>query len=101
MNPQMILRNIFASISVLFALTRVLAAGTFITFDPPGSTFTSPSGITPGGVIVGWYADAGGVTHGFLRTRGGSFTTFDVPGAVNGTYPLGRQSAGSDHRYVL
>jgi hypothetical protein len=76
-----ILRNIFISVGVLFASAQLLPAGSFTTFDPPGSTFTSPSAITPSGVIIGSYLDASGVTHGFLRTPSGSFTTIDVPGS--------------------
>jgi hypothetical protein len=56
-------------------------AGDFITFDPPGSTNTVPSGITPSGVITGYYTNKSGVTHGFLRTAAGAFTTFDPPGS--------------------
>lgn len=54
----------------------------YITFDPPGSTFTVPSGITPDGTIAGYFADASGTVHGFLRTPNGSSTTFDPPGSV-------------------
>ena len=106
-----ILRNIFLSVSVLFALARLQAAGmndgvlnfsktpsarpqpTFITFDPPSSTFTDPSAITPTGVIIGSYGDASGVTHGFLRTPSGSFTTIDVPGSTS-TTPTGITPGG-------
>jgi hypothetical protein len=68
--------------------------GTITTFDPPGSTstivgsggepFAGPP-INPAGVITGYYSDASGGTHGFLRAANGTFTTFDAPGAVNGT----------------
>jgi hypothetical protein len=57
--------------------------GRFVTFDPPGSTSTSPSGITPEGTITGYYIDASGVQHGFLRTPIGSFTPFDPPGSTS------------------
>jgi hypothetical protein len=57
--------------------------GRFVTFDPPGSTSTTPSGITPDGTITGSYTDASGVQHGFLRTPDGRFTTFDPPGSTN------------------
>jgi hypothetical protein len=55
------------------------AGGQFVTFDPPGSTFTSPQGIT----ITGFYTDAKGVQHGFLRDPKGGFTTFDPPGSAS------------------
>jgi hypothetical protein len=58
---------------------RSQMAGDFITFDPPGSTSTISSGITPAGVVTGYYTDTSNVTHGFLRTLAGAFTTFDPP----------------------
>jgi len=54
----------------------------FTTFDPPGSTFTVPSAITPDGEIAGYFTDASGLTHGFLRGRHGRITTFDPPGST-------------------
>jgi uncharacterized membrane protein len=69
--------------------------GTISTFDAPGGVNgTLPGGATvneggpcidPAGAITGTYLDASNVYHGFLRARNGTFTTFDVPGAVNGT----------------
>ena len=88
-----ILRNIFLSVGVLFASAQLLPAVTFTTFDPPGSTFTLPSAITPTRVIIGCYLDASGVTHGFLRTPSGSFTTIDVPGSTF-TYATGITPGG-------
>jgi len=51
-------------------------------------------GITPAGAIVGLYVDPNSMVHGFLRVRNGTFTTFDVPGAVNYTSAYGINSAG-------
>jgi hypothetical protein len=45
-----------------------------------GSISTQAYGINPAGVITGSYFD-GNSFHGFLRTPGGSFTTFD-PGPI-------------------
>ncbi|MCI0600984.1 MAG: hypothetical protein L0Y50_01515 [Beijerinckiaceae bacterium] len=63
-------------------------AASFITFDVPGSTClprfprcTRPVAINQEGTITGFYADANGALHGFLRTRSGTFTKFDPPGA--------------------
>ena len=41
--------------------------GKIATVDPPGSVFTSPSGINDSGAITGTYIDANGVYHGFVR----------------------------------
>ena len=73
---------------------RSQVAGGFITFDPPGSTSTAPSGITPAGVITGYYTDKSGATHGFLRTLGGAITTFDPPGSSY-TQPTAITPAGA------
>jgi uncharacterized membrane protein len=75
------------------AANAAAQVGTFTTFDPPGSTFTLPSGITPDGVITGYYADASGVTHGFLRASNESITTFDPPGSAL-TQPTSINRAG-------
>src|SRR5215471_18606450 len=58
------------------------AAGNLITFDPPGSTGTSPSGINSAGEISGTYSDNSFNSHGFVRAPDGTITTFDVPGAI-------------------
>lgn len=51
---------------------------------------TFPLGINSAGEITGYYYDTGFVNHGFLRTPGGTFTTFDrlpqggtTPEAIN------------------
>jgi hypothetical protein len=58
--------------------------GVFTSFDPPGSTFTTPNSINPQGVIVGNYLDSGNVSHGFVL-NGTKYTTVDAPGAVGTT----------------
>ena len=71
------------AIAVFLAFGLQLEAGagaaTFVTFDPPGSTATTPSEITPDGLIIGYYTNASGVQHGFMRTPDGTITTFDPP----------------------
>jgi hypothetical protein len=49
-----------------------------------GTYTTSISGINAAGEIAGVYVDANDVQHGFLRTRYGSITKFDAPGASPG-----------------
>jgi hypothetical protein len=93
MNNQRNLRNTFITVSAIFGLPQLLVAASFITFDPPGSTGTSPSAITPIGAIVGSYKDASDLTHGFLRKPDGNFTMIDVPGSAL-TTPTGITPAG-------
>lgn len=56
--------------------------GTVIDFDPPGSQYTFVAAINPEGAITGSYQDVSLVNHGFLRSRGGTFTTFDAPNSI-------------------
>jgi hypothetical protein len=48
----------------------LLSNGVFTSFDPPGTgpNGSDATGINPGGVIVGLFADASGALHGFIRT---------------------------------
>jgi len=71
--------------------------GTFTTFDTPGSitdtrphtdeegyivrAVTTPQSLNQAGELGGYYGDAKGVVHGFLRHKDGAFDTFDAPGA--------------------
>ena len=75
-----------------FTLT---AKGVLTSFDPPGSTLTTPNFISPQGVIVGGYNDASSVSHGFILD-GGKYTTLDFPGAagtnLTGLNPSGEMS---------
>src|SRR5215469_4286922 len=64
------------------AKTHTTNAGTFVTFDVPGSTLTQPTAINNPGAITGFYDDAGGLGHSFLRTSHGTITTFDPPSAT-------------------
>src|SRR5436309_1119905 len=71
-------------------LSSIARAATFTTFDVPGASTGSGQGtlatsINPAGVITGYYLDASGAFHGFLRAPDGSVTTFDAPGAGAGT----------------
>jgi hypothetical protein len=66
--------------------------GNITPFDPPGATCSAstevfvcsqPLGITPEGMVVGFYTDASFVSHGFLRAPDGAFTVFDPPGSIS------------------
>ena len=82
--------------------------GIITEFDAPsaGSTpgsgeGTFPMAINADGTIAGFVQDNSELTHGFVRTHDGRFTTFDVPGAGTvpdswqGTYPLAINPAGA------
>jgi len=67
---------------------------TFTNFDAPGAGTTSPqgtfgTGITTNGNVIGYFIDANGVFHGFIRTSLGAIATLDAPDAAttqnNGT----------------
>jgi hypothetical protein len=69
--------------------------GATTTFDAPGASATGPgqehgtvvsgaTGINQVGEITGWYFDANGAYHPFLRATDSGITTFDAPGAGHG-----------------
>jgi len=60
------------------------AGGTFVTFDPVGSTATFPASINNSHVIVGFYFDTTSVLHGFVRSPAGKISRYDAPGAGTG-----------------
>jgi hypothetical protein len=68
--------------------------GTLTTFEAPGGgtgTYQGTGcpgcalGLNQWGTIAGPYIDSNNVSHGFLRSRKGEFTTFDAPGAGTGS----------------
>jgi hypothetical protein len=65
--------------------------------DYPGSAGTIGL-INDVGEIAGWYWDANGLNHGFVRSPEGKFTSFDAPGAGTGagqgTLPAGINDMG-------
>ena len=68
----------------------LLDDGEFTTIDPSGASgeLTFAIGINDHGQIVGYYVDACGTLHGFLRDRKGVFTTIDHPDAPLATAAL-------------
>jgi hypothetical protein len=61
-------------------------APTFTQIDVPGEGTASGEGtfglgINASGEVVGYYIDANGVVHGFIRSASGTITTVDAPGA--------------------
>jgi len=82
-----VLVSLFASISVAvqapaFTFTAfTFTAFTFTQLDVPGSVSTEADGINAQGEIIGFFVDASGKQHGFLRQHA-SFTQLDFPGAT-------------------
>ena len=69
------------TISVAFA--SIAWAQTYTTIDFPGAIATALNGgPNPPGTSVGSYTDTSGVTHGFVLTKKGTFTSFDPPGST-------------------
>ena len=73
----------------------LLDDGEFTTIDPPGASgaLTVAIGINDHRQIVGYYVDACGTLHGFLRDRKGVFTTIDHP-----DFPLGTAALDINNR---
>jgi probable HAF family extracellular repeat protein len=69
---------------------------TFTQIDVPGAMFTAAFGINNRGQIVGVFADAGSVAHGFLLDNG-NFTQIDVP-QINFPGAPGTQAFGIRER---
>jgi hypothetical protein len=55
--------------------------GAITIFTVPNAISAYPVAINNGGQVVGWYVDAGGVLHGFLRDAAGEITALDAPAA--------------------
>ena len=66
---------------------------------------TTAQNLNPAGDIAGYYVDAANVFHGFLRTKHGAITTFDVPGAGTsagqGTIPISNNAADTITGYYI
>ena len=74
-------------------------AQVYTTFDAPGAGTGSGQGtfalrINAEGAIAGYYYEANGAVHGFVRDPGGSLTSFDPHGAAD-TVPTGINTAGA------
>ncbi len=52
-------------------------------------------------MITGFYYDGSHASHGFLRARDGTFTSFDVRNDMNGTYPHDINPAGAVTGYYV
>jgi hypothetical protein len=66
--------------------------GVFESFYIPGSVSAQATGINNSSSVCGFYVDAAGVNHGWVKV-GGHFTVIDAPGS-SGTQALGLNNAG-------
>jgi hypothetical protein len=80
------------STSVAWVWDPVSLSYSFFTVPGAAQYSTSPSGINEKNEVAGYYADASGVYHGFLKQYG-TYTTIDVPGAA-GTFLDGINNRG-------
>jgi hypothetical protein len=78
-NPQGTSVGIWTDPSSVVHGFTLTSHGVFTSFDPPGSTFTDPTFISPEGMVTGQYLDASNVSHGFVLYRG-QYTIVDAPG---------------------
>ncbi len=85
----------------LAGLTSVIVrepGGGTTTFTVPGAASVFPIAISNPGAVVGWFYDAHGLLHGFLRDAAGTITILDAPGAGtqlrSGTVPDSINDAG-------
>jgi hypothetical protein len=87
------------------------ADGTITPFDAPGASAAGSSvlpatgafSINDSGEITGFYVDASGVLHGFLRAPNGAISSFDAPGAGTAGTSLFPGTAGfgiNDSGYI-
>jgi probable HAF family extracellular repeat protein len=68
------------------------SAGAVTAVSPPNSYYTFILGINDKNVLTGYYYYGG--YHGFVRDGSGAFTTFDITGATDGTYPQSINAKG-------
>src|SRR5438876_443899 len=78
---KMVLAGIFISIFLLTGPAQ--GKPTIVNIDVPSATETAAFSINSSGVIFGM-AVFSSVQHAFLRAPDGTFTMFDIPGAVAG-----------------
>jgi YVTN family beta-propeller protein len=71
-----------ADVTITRRAQPLILGYTFQPIGPPGSLFSWVRGINNKGDVVGDYADANWVLHGFLRTHTGAFVTIDPQGGV-------------------
>src|SRR5438105_5859939 len=86
-NVRTVFRDSASALAVALCIVAVMstaaAAGRITSFDVAGSSGTYALSINAGGSATGYYLDANGLEHGFVRTADGTITTFDPAGSVD------------------
>jgi len=82
----------FLGLASLLAVAQTTASCTYTTFQYPGSTGTTATGINDYNTVVG-YTAVNGALVGFIRWSNGTFTKVNVPGASR-TLLFGRNNKG-------
>ncbi len=81
-----------ASASVAWSWDPTTLSYSFFNVPGAAESTTSPSGLNDQGQIAGYFADAAGAYHGFIKEYG-TYTTIDAPGAAY-TFLDGINSSG-------
>jgi hypothetical protein len=71
----------------------VLTGSNYTTYNPPGATYSTVTGIGPSKQVYGTFTDLSGNTHGFVNVSG-TFFQVDVPGSTY-TQIIGVSTSGS------
>jgi hypothetical protein len=87
--------KLMLGLSCLIAVPAAHAATLIPVVPFPGSTVTNVSGINDSNTIVGYYANADTIEHGYFGTLAGSYTSFDYGGTALGTEPRSINNAGN------
>jgi uncharacterized protein (TIGR03437 family) len=79
-----------------YGFLRSADGATYTKIQMPQALYTGVTGINNGGQIVGLYHMGGSesLEHGFLRDSAGNYTSFDIPGRVQGTLPSAINNRG-------
>ncbi|MGB8769236.1 MAG: hypothetical protein WCC92_06460, partial [Candidatus Korobacteraceae bacterium] len=66
LNPQGNIVGLYVNTSNV-THSFLLRNGDYMSFDPPGATYSDAAAINACNVIVGFYLDSAGVAHGYIR----------------------------------
>jgi len=103
-------QQVWKIVGVVFLACGLAGAQRIVTFNAPGAGTGAGQGTLAQGINLerttyGYYIDASGVAHGFLRSRNGTFATFSAPRAGTasgqGTFAYSLDPAGAITGYYI